>query len=160
MEIFIDPVEPELDVVVFGAGHVAFALAPILTVLGCKLTVVDDRPELTNKERFPNAVLVDQDGLHYSANYPSNSNTYFLVVTHDHQRDQDIVERLLPKSMAWLGLIGSRSKIAKFFVRYRAAGIDERLFKKLNAPVGLDIGAETPAEIAVAIAAEMVRIRR
>jgi len=160
MQIFIDPLEPNPQITVFGAGHVALALVPLLIALEWEVTVVDDRPELLTSERFPKATRVLQDGLQVAVDQLGKKNDFFLVVTHDHQRDQDIVERLLPKSFCWLGLIGSRSKVARFFVRYRAAGIDEALFQKLSAPVGLDIGAQTPVEIAIAIAAEIIRVRR
>ena len=74
--------------------------------------------------------------------------------------DQDLVETLLPLDLAWLGLIGSRAKVAKFLVRLKAGGTDPALFSRLSGPVGLDIGAETPEEIAVSIAAELIRLRR
>lgn len=160
VELYIEPIEPDMRVVLFGAGHVAHALAPILRAMDADIIVVDDRLEFADADRFPNCSLIHEDGISFAQNYTSNSDTYFLVVTHDHQRDQDIVEALLPKPCAWLGLIGSRAKIAKFFMRFRAAGIDEHLFAKVSGPVGLDIGAETPAEIAVSIAAEVVAVRR
>ena len=160
MEVHIDPVAPNIEVFIFGAGHVAKALAPILTDMETNLTVIDDRVEYNNPQRFPNATRIMKDGLAFAEQHMGGPNTYYLVVTHDHQRDQDLVERLLDKNMAWLGLIGSRTKVTKFLVRYRAAGLQEALFKNLSAPVGLDIGAETPTEIAVSIAAEIIRIRR
>ena len=86
--------------------------------------------------------------------------TYALVVTHDHALDQDLVEILLGVDLAYLGLIGSRAKVAKFMLRLRAAGLDPARLACLSAPVGLDLGAETPAEIAVAIVAELVARRR
>jgi xanthine/CO dehydrogenase XdhC/CoxF family maturation factor len=89
-----------------------------------------------------------------------HADAHWLVVTHDHRLDQELAEILLPKTCAWIGMIGSRGKISRFLVRFRAAGMDPALFRKLCGPVGLDLGAETPAEIAVAIAAELVRVRR
>jgi xanthine dehydrogenase accessory factor len=91
---------------------------------------------------------------------PGAPDQWWLIVTHDHRLDQDLCEVLLPKECAWIGMIGSRSKVAKFLLRLKNTGMQEALFEKLCAPVGLDIGAETPAEIAVAIAAEVVRVRR
>ena len=160
MTLHIDPISPNIDIVIFGAGHVAHALASILRPMDVTLTVIDDRFEYNNSERFPEAELILEDGLRFAEQYASSLKTYFLVVTHDHQRDQELIERLLSKQMAWLGLIGSRSKVAKFFIRFRAAGIPESYFQKLSAPVGLDIGAETPTEIAISIAAEIIRVRR
>jgi xanthine dehydrogenase accessory factor len=160
MEVFMDPVQQKQKFLMFGAGHVAHALAPILAALNFDVCVIDDRPELIEEDRFPLARRRIEDGIEFAANYKGGPDTFFLVVTHDHQRDQDLVEQLLPKECAWLGLIGSRSKIAKFFMRYRAAGIDEAYFDKISGPVGLAIGAQTPTEIAVSIAAEVVRVRR
>ena len=160
VELFIEPIHPDLRVVIFGAGHVSHALVPILNAMDASITVVDDRLEFAEQERFPECTLVHEDGITFAQGFVSNRDTYFLIVTHDHQRDQDILEALLPKPCAWLGLIGSRAKISKFFIRYRAAGLNDALFAKVSGPVGLDIGAETPAEIAVSIAAEMITVRR
>jgi len=160
VELYIEPIEPDIRVVIFGAGHVAHALVPMLHAMDADITVIDDRLEFADAGRFPDCSLVHEEGISFAQSYTSNMDTYFLVVTHDHQRDQDIIEVLLSKPCAWLGLIGSRAKISKFFMRYRAAGIDEKLFSKVSGPVGLDIGAETPAEIAISIAAEVVAVRR
>jgi xanthine dehydrogenase accessory factor len=91
---------------------------------------------------------------------PWGDDAFHLVVTHSHSVDQDLVATILPKRFAWLGMIGSRSKVAKFFLRFKAAGIDEDLFSRLSSPVGLDINAETPHEIAISILAELIRIKR
>ncbi|MFN7146266.1 MAG: XdhC family protein, partial [Myxococcota bacterium] len=110
-------------------------------------------------ERFPGATVVCADPHHWVETLRTDGRTYVLLVTHDHALDQDLLETLLPRTWAWLGLIGSRAKVAKFFLRLRAAGLDEALFAKVSTPVGLDLGAETPEEIAVSIAAELVRVR-
>lgn len=160
MEVYVEPLQVRVPIVVFGAGHVAHATAPVLRALDFDVTVVDDREELATAERFPGCTLVVSDPRAYARSLPENDAAHWLVVTHDHALDQDLGEILLPRACAWIGMIGSRGKIARFLVRYRAAGLDEALFRKLSAPVGLDIGAETPSEIAVAIAAELVRLRR
>ncbi|HHO50548.1 MAG TPA: xanthine dehydrogenase accessory protein XdhC [Deltaproteobacteria bacterium] len=160
MEVYIDPIQSRVPMVVFGAGHVARATVPLLHALDFDVTIVDERDELALPEAFPHATLHTQDPLAYARALDDDPHAHWLVVTHDHRLDQDLVEILLPKTCAWIGMIGSRAKVARFFVRYRAAGVPEALFRKLSAPVGLDLGAETPAEIAVAIAAELVRVRR
>jgi len=160
MEVFIEPLMTRSDIVVFGAGHVAQATAPMLDVIGFNVTIVDERPEFATTERFSSATVLNQDPLSYLRGLEHDSRAHFLVVTHDHKLDQELVEHLLTRPSAWLGMIGSRAKVARFKTRFRAAGMDESLFAKLSAPVGLDIGAETPSEIAVAIAGELVRIRR
>lgn len=159
MEIYVEPVHPRPRAVLFGAGHVAAATAPVLQTLGFAVTVVDERDEFCSESRFPGCTRLDAPR-EVARSLEGGAHSYWLVVTHDHQLDQDLGEILLPKQCAWLGMIGSRSKIAKFFLRYKAAGLDPALFEKLSAPVGLDIGAETPEEIAVAIAAEIIRVRR
>ena len=160
MEVYVEPLMARMPITLFGAGHVAQATAPMLVALEFEVTVVDDRPELLTAQRFPGARLVEADPVTHAQSLPGGDDQWWLVFTHDHKRDQDVVEALLPLPCAWLGMIGSQAKVARFLTRYRAAGMDERLLTKLCAPVGLDIGSETPAEIAVSIAAELVRVRR
>lgn len=160
MEVYIEPLQGREPFVIFGAGHVAAATAPLLAALDFDVTVVDARDELATAERFPGCTVLCVDPLATAEELAGGDASFWLVTTHDHKLDQDLVEVLLPKPCAWIGMIGSRAKVARFLVRYRAAGLDEALFRKLAAPVGLDIGAETPAEIAVSIAAEVVRVRR
>ncbi|MDP2311343.1 MAG: xanthine dehydrogenase accessory protein XdhC [Pseudomonadota bacterium] len=160
MEVYIEPMGPRERMILFGAGHVARPTARLAAELGFDVTVVDEREEYANAERFPGAALVTGDPRRWARALQTDARTYILIVTHDHSLDQDLLEILLPRTWAWLGLIGSRAKVAKFFIRLRAAGLDEQLFSRVSAPVGLDLGAETPEEIAVAIAAEVVRVRR
>jgi xanthine dehydrogenase accessory factor len=160
VEVYVEPLQARVPMVVFGAGHVAQAVAPVLVALDFDVTVVDDRPELATAERFPGCMVVQGDAVAFARELEGHPDAHWLVVTHDHRLDQDLAEILLPKTCAWIGMIGSRGKVARFLVRFTAAGLDPALFRKLCAPVGLDIGAETPAEIAVAIAAELVRVRR
>jgi xanthine dehydrogenase accessory factor len=160
MSVHIEPLSPREPLVIYGAGHVAHALAPVAQALGFAITIVDDREDLNTEERFPMAERLVIEGRTHAASLADQAERYVLIVTHDHQLDQDLCEALLPLQHRWIGMIGSRAKVAKFFVRLRAAGMDESLFSKLCAPVGLAIGAETPAEIAVSIAGELVRVRR
>lgn len=160
MDVYVEPLVPVERLIVYGAGHVARPTAEIAALLGFEVTVVDERDELCTAERFPQATLVCGDPVAHAATLETNDRTYIFVTTHDHALDQRLLESLIDRPWAWLGLIGSRAKVAKFFVRLRAAGVDEGLFARVSAPVGLDIGAETPAEIATAVAAELVRVRR
>lgn len=160
MEVYIEPLAPRERLVVFGAGHVARPTAALARDLGFDVTVVDERDEYADPARFPGAEVVCADPRRWVETFAPDARTYVLLVTHEHALDQDLLQALLPRTWAWLGLIGSRAKVAKFFLRLRAAGVDEALFAKVSTPVGLDIGAETPEEIAVSIAAELVRVRR
>lgn len=161
MEALIEPLAPNPQLVIYGAGHVGTALAWQAERLGFDLTLVDERDEWLEASRFPpSARCLLTDPRRALADLPCDRNSYHLVVTHSHQLDQDLVERLLPLELAWLGMIGSRAKVARFLVRLEAAGLDPLLFPRLSSPVGLDLGAETPEEIAVSIAAELIAVRR
>lgn len=160
MDVYIEPMTPAERLYIFGAGHVSKPTAALARDLGFEVTVIDEREELATAERFPGVTLNLGDPRRFARNLPVDARTWVLIVTHEHQLDQDILETLLPTPVAWLGLIGSRNKLARFFLRLKAAGVDEALFTKVSGPVGLDLGAETPEEIAVSIAAELVRTRR
>ncbi len=158
MDVYIEPLSTTDRLHVFGAGHVGRALADAARPLGFELHVYDERDEWLNQQRFPGATLMLRDPrLQLPQLGPRD---YAVVLTHSHQLDQDLLEGLIGQPFAYLGMIGSRNKVARFFVRLRAAGVEEALFSRVCAPIGLDIGAETPEEIAVAIAAELVRVRR
>ncbi len=159
MDVYIEPLTPRERLVIFGGGHVARPTAALARDLGFDVTVVDEREEYADPQRFPGVTTVCADPRRWVAALETDARTYVLLVTHDHALDQDLLQALLPRTWAWLGLIGSRAKVAKFFLRLRAAGVDEALFARVSTPVGLDIGAETPEEIAVSIAAELVRVR-
>jgi xanthine dehydrogenase accessory factor len=160
MDVYLEPLAPTERLYIFGAGHVARPTARLAAELGFAVTVIDEREEFATAERFPDATLHVGDPRRFARALPVDARTWVLLVTHEHQLDQDLLELLLPSPLAWLGLIGSRNKLARFFLRLKAAGVDEALFAKVSGPVGLDLGAETPEEIAVSIAAELVRTRR
>lgn len=157
MDALIEPLSTQERLHLFGAGHVAHALAPIALALGFEVIVYDDRDDWLTPERFPGCTHVCADPRRrLPALGPRDA---VVLVTHSHALDQDLLQSLLPEPFGYLGLIGSRAKVAKFFVRLRAAGMDPALFSKVCAPIGLDLGGREPAEIAVSIAAELVRVR-
>lgn len=159
MKIHIEPVFPRSPFIVYGAGHVAAAVVPMLVALAFDVTVVDDRDELNTAERFPVTRVVGDARAHAEA-LVGDPSLHVLVVTHDHTLDEALCRLLLPRRHTWFGMIGSRAKVARFRTRLAAAGLSSRDLDRLRAPVGLDLGGETPAEIAVAIAAEIVQHRR
>ena len=160
MELYIEPQAPEDRLILYGAGHVAQPTARMAGMLGYRVTVVDAREEWNNVERFPDMLRIETDPRAHARALQPDARTAVLIVSHDHALDQDLLEVLLPKTTGWLGLIGSRAKVAKFFFRLRAAGMDPALFSRVHGPVGLDIGAVTPEEIAVSICAELIQHRR
>ena len=160
VEVYVEPLQVREQFVLFGGGHVAHATAPMLRSLDFAVTVVDDRPDWGAPDRFPGCRLHDGDPLAFAESLSTTPHTWLLVVTHDHALDQALVESLIARPFAWFGMIGSQAKVARFLRRFRAAGMAPEILRRLCAPVGLDLGAESPAEIAVAIAAEVVRVRR
>lgn len=159
MEILLEPIFPDELVVVCGGGHVAKALVPLLRPLDFVPVLVEDLPELGNAERFPGIEIVDSFDVRDWKGIPLDEQTYVVVVTREHATDQAILEQLLDKPLAYLGMIGSQRKVATFRQRLLNKGFPEDQLAKLHAPIGLPIGAETPAEIALAIAAELTAVR-
>lgn len=160
MEVFVEPLVPEPPLVVCGAGHVAHALVPLARQVGFSPIVVDDMDELATRERFPDAqAIVDSFDVRDWAGVPLDDNTYAVIVTRDHAQDQALLEQLVGRPLAYLGMIGSKRKVAMFKQRLAAKGVDPAQLAAVHAPIGLDIGAETPEEIAVAIVAELIQVR-
>jgi len=161
MEFHIEPLELQPTLVLFGAGHVGKELCPVASQLGFQVIVVDEREMFITAERFPDAVrLIEDDPLDVLEALPYGPTVYFLIVTHLHRLDEALLRLLITRDYGYLGMIGSRAKVAKFLARLSARGISEADLNRARMPVGLSIGAETPAEIAVSIAAELVQIRR
>jgi len=147
-------------VVIFGAGHCGQALAALLHTVGFRVTVMDNRSELLTAQRFPHAEsLVCGDLEHIADHITVGSEDYAVVMTNAHTFDFVLQAQLLLKPMTYVGVIGSKSKKASVEERLRRAGIAEEMIKTVHTPIGLSIGAVTPEEIAVSIAAEMIKVR-
>ncbi|MFN8497820.1 MAG: XdhC family protein [Anaerolineae bacterium] len=148
--------------VIVGAGHIAVPLARLAKQLDFHVTVLDDRPAFANRARFPDAdrIVVDyfQPALR---DLDLDRQTYIVLVTRGHQHDVESLIAVLDRPTAYIGMIGSARRVrAVFELLEREMGIDPQRLDKVHSPIGLDIGAETPAEIAVAIMAEIVKVRR
>ena len=160
MEVFVEPMCPSPTLIVCGGGHVAKALVPLARPLGFRPIVVEDMEELGNRERFPDAErIIDSFAVRDWQGVALDQQSYVVIVTRDHQQDQALVEELLPLELAYLGLIGSRRKILMFRQRLLNKGFSAERLARVHAPIGLNIGAQTPAEIAIAIAAELIAVR-
>src|SRR5690349_20505905 len=160
MEVYIDPIAPSPALYVVGAGHVGWHLARMAADAGFRIHVVDDREKFANAERFPNAETIEVDdigGWLHRAELPSTA--YVVVVTRGHTHDFEAIRALAARDLRYLGLIGSRAKVARIFDALEAEGMPAECLARVHAPIGLDIGAITPAEIAVAILAELIAIR-
>ena len=146
--------------ILFGAGHCSLALCPLLTTVGFRVTVVDDRPELVTKERFPMAdavICCDLDRV--TETVPIGEEDYVVVMTNGHSHDFAVQEQVLRGRYAYIGVIGSRAKTASVNARLREAGISEAAIASVHTPIGTAIKAVTPEEIAVSIAGEMICVR-
>ncbi len=160
MKVFLEKHEAPARLTVFGAGHVARELAALALGAGFRVTVVDARAEWATTERFPGCEVLLKDPADHARAVAGSPRDSFCVTTHDHPLDQAVVEALLAKPSAYLGVIGSRRKAERFRMRLKAAGADESALQRLRSPMGLPIGALTPAEIAVSIVAELIQVRR
>jgi xanthine dehydrogenase accessory factor len=160
MDIFLEPVAGGPPVLVVGGGHVGQAVARAAGHAGFRVTVVDDRPEVVTSERFPFADrrLVGGTEL-LGSDISVDESTFVVIVTRGHRFDKDWVEAFADNWPMYLGMIGSATKVKRTFEQMSADGVSEETLQKIYAPIGLDIGAETPDEIAVSIVAEMIAVR-
>jgi xanthine dehydrogenase accessory factor len=161
MTLFIESLRMRPPCILFGAGHVGEALARAAALAGFDVSVVDPRDELCTAGRFPDAARFDSydhdddlDALPFSAD------AFVVIATHDHQTDQRLAERVLSRPARYVGLVGSQRKAALTRERCRNKGLGDDVIARLRCPAGLDIGAETPEEIALSIVAQMVQVRR
>lgn len=159
--IFYDPVCPEEKLLILGAGHVGRALAYAALPLGFHITVADDRPDFAFEGRFPEGVKTIQGNFSdIIGAFPFDPATYAIITTHGHLWDLECARAALAKPYRYLGMIGSSRKTRLILEQVKSEGLDPAKVEAICAPIGLDISAETPEEIAISILAEMVAFRR
>lgn len=159
--LFVESVTLVPEVVLLGGGHVSREVARVAAAAGFRVIVVDDRPTFANPERHPDAD--ETRVLHFPeavASLKIDSETYLVAVTRGHQHDETVVRQALRTPAGYVGMIGSRRKVALLRGRLAAEGFTQEELDRLHAPIGLDIGAETPGEIAVSIVAELIAVQR
>jgi len=160
MDVYIEPIEPAPELYVIGAGHVGFHLARLAHEVGFRVHVVDDREKFANRERFPMAAEIVADDIPaWLARTPLPPHAYVVVVTRGHTNDLEALRALAPRDLRYLGLIGSRAKVARIYDALTADAMPAEHLAHINAPIGLDIGAVTPQEIAVSILAELIAVK-
>jgi xanthine dehydrogenase accessory factor len=159
--VFVEVQVKPPAMLIAGAGHIAVPLARLGTMLGFRVVVVDDRPMFANEERFPDAdeVIAAPFG-ETLANYPFDDQTYVTIMTRGHAHDLECLLEVIDKPVAYIGMIGSRRRVKGVLDIVREKGHSEELLARAHAPIGLDIGARTPEEIAVSVMAEVVQARR
>ncbi|MBI21389.1 MAG: hypothetical protein CL780_03985 [Chloroflexi bacterium] len=159
-EYYIEAYTTQPNLVLAGGGHISNAIAPIAKTLGFKVFVIDDRQEFSNSERFPDAdkTLV--------ADYPEgikklvpNANTFVVVATRGHRHDDDAIAAALETDASYIGLVGSKRKAILIFEQLISKGFTEKQIKEIRSPIGINIGARTPEEIAISIVSEILSFR-
>ncbi|SNS77504.1 xanthine dehydrogenase accessory factor [Anaerovirgula multivorans] len=157
----IEPYFPEPRLIVLGGGHIAKPLAEFGARLGFLVTVIDDRPSFANKERFPDAERVICESFEKCFNlFRINESTFVVIVTRGHRHDIDCLRQVLKYNAAYIGMIGSKRRVKSVKEQLLSEGYSQEMLNKMNAPIGLAIGAITPDEIAISIIAQVISYRR
>jgi xanthine dehydrogenase accessory factor len=161
MRIFVEVLGPRCTLLIIGGGHVGQAVAELGASLGYRVAVLDERPEMVTQERFPQADMrLTGDPVQQVQDLPLTTYTYVVKVTPHHSLDERVLAVLADRPVAYVGLSGSRRRTAHTFARARDAGVPEAFLEQIHTPIGLNIGAETPKEIAVSIIAEIIAVQR
>jgi xanthine dehydrogenase accessory factor len=161
LDIFIEPILPPALLYIFGAGHVSVNLYKVARNAGFDVIIVDDRETYANRQRFPEAREVYAEDFEQAMSRLSpNELSYLVIVTRGHRDDMRVLRWAVQTRARYVGMIGSKRKTIAIFKELQKEGLSPELFERVHAPVGLDIGAITPEEIAVAIAAELIAVRR
>jgi len=157
----IEPYFPEPRLIILGGGHIAKPLAEFASKAGFSVTVNDDRPSFANSERFPTAQNVLCESFDHCFDMINlNKSTYVVIVTRGHRHDMDCLRQVLKHNTAYVGMIGSKRRVKSVMEQMLNEGYPQENLNKVNAPIGLDIGAVTPDEIAFSIISQLIKCRR
>lgn len=158
LELIIERIIGKPQLVICGGGHIALSLASMAKMLDFNVIVIDDREEFANKERFPEADNIICDNFSNALdNILFNKNSYFVIVTRGHKADQECLEKILKNEFRYLGMIGSKAKVANSIRQLLEKGYTKEDINKVHAPIGISINAKTPAEISVSILAQIIQ---
>ena len=160
LEIFVEPILPQPLLYIFGGGHISSAVARIAVAAGFSVNVADDREAFSNTERFPMADKLYTTYEDAFAKIVPNGSSYLLIVTRGHRDDMRVLAWAVRTEARYIGMIGSKRKVLSVYKALEKEGYSPEEFERVHAPVGLDIGALTPEEIAVSITAELIAVRR
>jgi len=161
MDVFLEPILPQETLYLFGAGHMSQSTAAMGKMLGFRVVVIDPRPEYNNTERFPNADLLtveEYENAFQRLNVDEDS--YIVIYTTGHVLDEQCLRFAAGTTAKYIGMIGSKKKVKEVKERLLQKGISQKHLDKVYAPIGIEIGAETPEEIAVSILAEIIKAKR
>ena len=163
MEVYIEPITPDPILYLFGAGHINLPIAQLAKLVGFKVVVIDSDKQYANQKRFPKSLadkIIVADFKKAVAQLRFDESSYIVIITRSHISDRESLSACLKKNqpVAYIGMIGSKRKIATIFAELLKSGIPKKKLDMVYAPIGLDIGAETPEEIAVCILAELIAV--
>lgn len=159
-KMFLDKYQPAAEIVILGGGHIGLALSKLSKITGFYITVIDDRNEFANKQRFPEADRVLNMPFSEIHNIEFSDNSYFVIVTNGHLNDDVCLRQVIEMNYSYIGMIGSRKKVDISFKALEKDGVPKSVISQIHAPIGLAIGAKTPAEIAVSILAEIISLKK
>jgi len=161
MQVFIEPIEGTPTLCLFGAGHVAQPLARMAKAAGFRVQVADDRVKFANRERFPDVdLLLVEDFAVAARQMTLGPNTYAVVVTRGHKGDGEALRAVVGQGLRFVGLLGSRPKLVHLVSGLVESGVPREHLAEIHCPLGIEIGAVSPEEIAVSVLAEMIAVRR
>jgi xanthine dehydrogenase accessory factor len=161
LDVFVEPIMPVPHAFIFGAGHISKSLSKVATLAGFHSVVIDNRETFANQERFPEAIAVHAE--EYEEVFPRlaiNETSYIIIVTRGHRDDMRVLQLAIATEARYIAMIGSKRKVLNVIRELEKLGIAHAAFERIHAPMGLDIGAISPEEIAISVAAEMIAIRR
>jgi len=160
LEVFVEPILPQPMLYIFGGGHISMSLAQTTHMAGFMIGVIDDREQFANKERFPMASEIYTSYEDAFEKLKPNASTYMVIVTRGHRDDMRVLGWAVGTDARYIGMIGSKRKVLSVYHALEREGIPSEKFERVHAPVGIEIGALTPAEIAISITSELIAERR
>src|ERR1700684_2279546 len=161
LDVFVECISPQPAALIFGGGHISKSLAKVLDLAGFRVSVIDNREAYANRERFPEAAEVYAD--EYEDVYPKlnvNESTYIVIVTRGHRDDMRVLRWAVTTPARYISMIGSKRKVIGVVKELEKEGLPREAFERVHAPMGLEIGAISPEEIAISVGAEMIAMRR
>ncbi len=160
LEVFVEPILPQPIAHIFGGGHVSMALAKSASAAGFGIVIVDDREQFANQERFPMAQELHTSYEKAFQQLQPNASSYLVIVTRGHRDDMRVLAWAVRTQARYIGMIGSKRKVLSVYRALEKEGYAPEEFSRVYAPMGLEIGALSPEEIAISITAELVAVRR
>jgi xanthine dehydrogenase accessory factor len=160
VEIFVEPILPQPMLYLFGGGHVSTAVAKAASAAGFGVGVVDDREAFANAQRFPAAQEIHVSYAEAFEKIQPNASTYLVIVTRGHKDDMNVLAWAVRTDARYIGMIGSKRKVLSVYKALEKEGYRPEEFERVYAPMGLEIGALAPEEIAISIVAELIAVRR